>query len=65
MTDDAAPITQRGRAVLMQAVTLPLMYRTVLALIARRHRHGMAASPLRQQARTTLYPPPWRRRTRR
>ena len=31
------------------------MYRATLALIARRRRDGLAASPLLQQARTTLY----------
>ena len=31
------------------------MYRAVLALIARRHRDGLAASPLLQEAHRTLY----------
>ena len=41
--------------VLIQGEALPLLYRACLALIARRSRDGLAASPLLQQARTTFY----------
>jgi hypothetical protein len=36
MTD--APITQRAGVVVIQGDAVPLLYRAVLALIARRHR---------------------------
>jgi uncharacterized protein YjbI with pentapeptide repeats len=49
------PITQRDDGVLIRGDALPLMYRACLALVARRHRDGLAASPLLQQARTTFY----------
>ena len=56
MTDDAAPpITQRDGVVLISGAALPLLYRSVLALIARRSRDGLAASPLVLEARTALY----------
>ena len=52
---DPPPITQRDGAVLIAGDALPLMHRACLALVARRHRDGLAASPLLNQARTTLY----------
>ena len=55
MTDDAAPITQSDDGVLISGAALPLLYRSVLALIARRSRDGLAASPLLLEARRTLY----------
>ena len=55
MTDDAAPITHTGTTVVLSGDALPLMYRAVLALIARRHRDGLAASPLLQQARIAFF----------
>ena len=54
MTDEP-PITQIGASVVISGPALPLLYRATLALIARRHRDGLAASSLLQQARTTLY----------
>ena|ERR1700752_809244 len=56
MTDDAAaPITQVGITVLVQGAALPVLFRACLALIARCSRDGLAADPLLQLARTTLY----------
>ena len=43
---DPPPITQRDGAVLVQGAALPLMYRAALALMARRHRDGLAAGDL-------------------
>ena len=47
-------ISQRDDAVLIRGAALPLMYRAVLALIARRSRDGLGVTPLLQLARTTL-----------
>jgi len=49
------PITQVGCTVVITGAGLPLMYRAVLALIARRSRDGLSASPLLNLARTTFY----------
>jgi hypothetical protein len=53
MTDDAEPITQVGTTVVIQGAAV--MYRSCLALIARRSRDGLAASPLLHLSRTTFY----------
>ena len=42
---DQAPITQCDGAVVIRGAALPLMYRSTLALNARRSRDGLAASP--------------------
>ena len=58
VTCDVTPepaITQRDGGVLIRGDALPLMYRCTLALIARRHRDGLAVTPLLQKARTTFY----------
>jgi len=53
---DAAPITPTCHdGVLIRGAALPLMYRSTLALIARRHRDGLAASPLLLEACRILY----------
>ena len=45
---DRAQITQDGASVVVSGAALPLLYRATLALIARRSRDGLAASPLPQ-----------------
>ena len=52
---DPSPITQHDGTVLIRGAALPLLYRATLALIQRRNRDGLTASPLLQQACTTLY----------
>ena len=46
MTDHPPPVLQRGCCVVIQGAALPLMYRSVLALIQRRHHDGVAVPPL-------------------
>jgi hypothetical protein len=41
---DPPPITQRDDGVLITGEALPLLYWAVLALIARRHRDGLATA---------------------
>lgn len=51
---DPAPITPCDGGVLIRGAALPMMYRAVLALIARRSRDGLPSHDL-QQLRTALY----------
>ena len=55
MTDDAAPITRCDDTVVIRGAALPLLCRCTLALIQRRHRDGLSASPLLIEACRTLY----------
>jgi hypothetical protein len=48
-------ISQHDGAVVIRGAALPLMYRATLALVAKRSRDGLRASPLLQQAVTVLY----------
>jgi hypothetical protein len=49
------PITQIGTTVLIQGDALPVLYRCVLAGIARHHRDGVASPPLLHELRAQLY----------
>ena len=52
---DPPPVQQIAAGVLIQGEALPLMYRAAIALIARQHRDGLAASTLLHEARTAFY----------
>ena len=51
----SSPVVATADGVLLRGAALPVMYRATLALIARRSRDGLSASPLLHEARTTLY----------
>ncbi len=56
MSTDLPPLVARDDGtVLISGAALPLLYRCVLAGIARQHRDGIATSPLLHQIRTVLF----------
>jgi len=52
---DPPPITQRDGVVTVQGDAVPMLYRCVLAGIARHHRDGLSSPPLLHQLRAALF----------
>ena len=52
---DPPPITQHDGVVTVQGDALPLLYRGVIALVARYHRDGLSSPPLLHILRTELF----------